>query len=92
MSTRRAKTPTFALEPARSVIEKLGGVQAVASMTGKHISRIYRWMYPVERGGTGGLIPTQQQPILLDEARARDLDLKPEDFFVRGGTTERAAS
>lgn len=44
------------LEPARTVIAKIG-VDKVAEITGKHVSRVYRWMYPKSRGGTGGLIP-----------------------------------
>lgn len=67
---------------AEQVIEKCGGHQAVAEMAGVHVSRVHRWTYPKERGGTGGLIPTQHQQKLLDEARDRGIDLGPSDFFL----------
>ena len=52
-------------EPARSLIEKFGdgdlakGVGEIARATGRDRSRVYRWMYSEERGGTDGLIPQQ---------------------------------
>ncbi|MCC7253839.1 hypothetical protein [Hyphomicrobium sp.] len=69
------------MEPAKSVIEKLGGVEAVAKVTGKHVSRIYRWTYPVERGGTGGLIPQREIPRLIEHARRKGVALAHADFF-----------
>lgn len=68
------------LEPARSVIAKFG-IEKVAELTGKHVSRVYRWMYPKERGGTGGLIPQPDALTLMVFARANGIDLKPSDFF-----------
>lgn len=68
------------LEPAKSVLAKIG-IEKAAEITGKHISRIYRWMYPKERGGTGGLIPQNDQPVLLQYAQDNHLDLSPADFF-----------
>lgn len=71
------------MEPAASVIEFLGGAQAVASIIGKHYSRVYRWTYPEStREGTGGLIPSRDQRSLLQYAQNHDVDLRPEDFFT----------
>lgn len=71
------------LEPARTVIAKAGGVEAVARITGKHVSRIYRWMHPREKGGTGGVVPHADATKLLKEAQSDEkIDLRPEDFFV----------
>lgn len=70
------------LEPARSVIEKLGGIDVVAQTTGKHVSRIYRWMYSKERGGTGGFIPQSHIPDLLAYARDHGINLTANDFFA----------
>lgn len=50
-------------------------------MTGRHRSNVHRWMHPVDRGGTGGLIPADVQPILLAAARRAGIDLRPEHFF-----------
>ena len=69
------------LNPAHAVIQKFGGVEAVAATTGKHISRIYRWTYPRDRGGTGGLIPPADAQKILRAARERGLDITASDFF-----------
>lgn len=57
------------------------GVVVVSEITGVHSSRVHRWTYPKERGGTGGTIPSQHQQVLLDGALARGLGLRPSDFF-----------
>lgn len=69
------------LEPAKSVINKFGGAEAVAAITGKSLSRVYRWMYPPERGGTGGTIPHADARKLLDHAAAHQIPLNPAEFF-----------
>lgn len=66
---------------ASRVIEKCGGHAVVAALVGVDVSRVHRWTYPPERGGTGGVIPTKQQAKLLTAARASGIDLKPDDFF-----------
>lgn len=68
------------LNPAKTIIAKIG-VDKTAEVTGKHVSRVYRWMYPKERGGTGGLIPQTDQPAILQYALSRGIDLSPADFF-----------
>lgn len=75
------------LNPAKSVIGKIG-IDKVAEITGKHVSRVYRWMYPKERGGTGGLIPQADAPALLAYAKANGIKLSKGDFFP---ATEDAA-
>lgn len=73
--------------PAKRVIEKCGsgnfraGIKVVAEITGTDKSRVHRWTYSKEKGGTDGLIPSQQQQALLDGARARGIALEPADFF-----------
>lgn len=69
------------LDPARSIIARLGGVDAVAQITKKSRTRVFRWMYPADRGGTGGLIPQREIPKLLDEAKDRKIKLTPADFM-----------
>jgi hypothetical protein len=68
------------LEPAKSIIAKIG-IEKVAEITGKHVSRVYRWMYPKERGGTGGLIPQTDAPTILKYARDNSIELSPADLF-----------
>lgn len=68
------------LEPAKSILDRIG-YEAAAELTGKHISRIYRWTYPAERGGTGGLIPQRYHRMFLDYARGKGIALEAEDFL-----------
>jgi len=66
---------------ATNVIHKCGGHRIVAEMAGVDVTRVYRWTYPPERGGTGGVIPTRHHQELLRRARQRGIDLQPADFF-----------
>lgn len=76
------------MEPAKTVIAKLGGPDIVARLTGRDVSRVYRWMYPRDRGGTDGIIPHAEARKLLDHSRVNGIDLGPADFFA---TPEAAA-
>lgn len=69
------------MEPALTIIEICGGFQAVSEMTGRDLTRVHRWTYPRERGGTGGRIPAEVQFTLLTEAQKRGLSLTPAHFF-----------
>ncbi|RJO66928.1 MAG: hypothetical protein C4523_10560 [Myxococcales bacterium] len=83
------------LEPANSVIEKLGGPEKAAEAAGVHVTRARRWRLPKnpanpKNGGTGGIIPSTHQQPLLDWARAHNIELTPEDFFVRAHPRSRS--
>lgn len=71
------------LEPARTIVYRLGGPAKVARSLGLNNSRPYRWMRPKSEGGTGGTIPSKHQQALLDLAHELGVDLGPADFFVR---------
>lgn len=58
------------LEPAYSVIEKLGGKSAVAEALGLDKSTLTRWCQPKPMG-TGGLIPQRYWPQLIEMARSQ---------------------
>lgn len=84
------------MEPAKSILELIG-VETAAKVTGKHISRVYRWMYPSgARGGTGGVIPHADALKLLDHARSENLPLTEADFMrkpaVANGTQQLGAA
>lgn len=69
-------------DPAFSIIKFLGGAHHVAGILKCDVSRVYRWTYPEEqREGKGGFIPPKDAVKLLDHAKARDFDLRAEDFF-----------
>jgi hypothetical protein len=73
------------LSPAKEIVALLGGPQKVATITGRHYTRVYRWMMPkkakASHGGTGGTIPASEWPGLLKYAQSNSIDLRPEDFF-----------
>lgn len=79
MATKREKTR---LDPAKSVIAKAGGAALVARITGKTRSTVYRWMWRIEDGGTGGIIPADDQQVILTYAIEHGIRIKPSDFFV----------
>ncbi|WP_246790032.1 hypothetical protein [Bartonella taylorii] len=48
---------------------QLLGVRRASQLLGVHRTRVYVWLRPVSKGGTGGRIPTKHIPILLNEAK-----------------------
>lgn len=69
------------MEPAATVISRLGGEAKVSEITGRGLTAPYKWQYPIEKGGTGGLIPQRLHRVLLDYARANGIALSPADFL-----------
>ncbi len=70
------------MDPARSIITKLGGEAAVAHICGTATSAPYRWQHARERGGTGGLIPQRHHRALMDYAQANRIPLAAEEFLA----------
>lgn len=68
------------MEPARSIIARLGGAAVVARITETAYTAPYRWQYPRSKGGSGGLIPQKHHRKLIDYARMNGVDLEPADF------------
>ena len=85
---RIAMSKTPHLEPARTVLEIIG-IDTAARVTGRHRSRVMRWMYPRAKGGSDGLIPSEMQQRLMAYAASNNVPLRPEHFF--GSPTESAA-
>jgi hypothetical protein len=71
------------MEPARTIISRLGGAAKVRDLTGASINAPYRWQYAKDKGGTGGLIPQRYHRTLLDYAAANRINLKAEDFLPK---------
>lgn len=69
------------MEPAASIIKRLGGEAKVSEITGRAYTAPYRWQHPIEKGGTGGLIPQKLHRALLDHARANGIALSAADFL-----------
>jgi hypothetical protein len=69
------------MEPAQTIIRKLGGPSAVASLLGIHRTRVSSWQRSRESGGTGGRIPQNHITTLLAHAREVGVDLSAGDFL-----------
>jgi hypothetical protein len=76
------------MEPANTIITRLGGPNEVARITGAHRTRVSNWKRPKELGGTGGMIPFKHMPILLSAAAQRGVELSPNDFLPVMETSE----
>ncbi|MBW8815570.1 MAG: hypothetical protein JF588_19285 [Caulobacterales bacterium] len=48
------------------------GPGRIALWTKRHRSRVQAWRWPVEKGGTGGVVPVRVRPAIIEGAR-RDL-------------------
>jgi len=77
------------MEPAATIIAKLGGERAVAAATGTAYTAPYRWQHPREKGGTGGLIPQRYHLKLLAFAQLKGVELDAAEFLPRA--EEKAA-
>jgi len=64
------------INDAKSVIEKFGGIKALASAINKDPATIYRWTYPKIKGGTGGLIPTSSLNKITEAAQRLNISLE----------------
>ncbi len=69
------------MEPAHSIIVKLGGPSVVASVVGVHRTRVSNWRRPREKGGTGGTIPQGHHLNLIDYAASIGITLTAQDFL-----------
>lgn len=75
--------PTIDDNLAARIVDKFGGATALANLLNCHVTRIYRWTYPVERGGTGGLVPQRHHVALLKLAKHHNVKLRPADLYPR---------
>lgn len=71
------------MEPANTIIAKLGGPTKVSQITGVHRTRVSNWKRPREAGGTGGMIPMPHIPVLLRAAQASGIKMSADDFLPR---------
>jgi hypothetical protein len=73
------------MEPARTIIRKLGGDTKVAALASVHRVTVAKWKRPRASGGTGGTIPLAHIPNLLMAAKAVGVPLTAEDFIPSNG-------
>lgn len=76
------------LSQAERILKKFGGAPRLAGLfktlgIGRNLHGIYKWTYPSERGGTGGVIPHLALRDVLEAARFDGIYLSPEDLDPR---------
>jgi hypothetical protein len=74
------------LSPAASIVRKFtnqddAGVKVLAEICGVDQSRVYRWMYGSEFGGTDGMIPPRHHKPILTAARDRGIALSADELI-----------
>lgn len=74
------------MEPAKSIVEKLGGETEIARAIGLPLPTPYSWTRSRKQHGCSGRIPQKHIPALLKMAKSRGVKLKLEDFFREGDT------
>jgi hypothetical protein len=70
------------MEPAQTIIAKLGGVNAVSKITGVHRTRVFAWKRSRATGGTDGRIPQSHIETMIAFARENGIELSLADFFA----------
>lgn len=94
MRNYKSKNTGQYLTQAERIIERFGGARRLAealSAVGefRHPSVVYKWTYPKDRGGTGGLIPTAAWPDILKAARHFGIYMTEEDTDPRPRVLKR---
>jgi len=76
------------------VFDRFGGVmktaKALKALGPQHArdrSTLYRWTYPREKNGTGGLIPASAMPSIMRAARLHGIVIRPDDIYPSGGVS-----
>lgn len=75
-------------------IIRLCGVKRIAKWAGVTETSVYRWDHAKEKGGSGGVIPSEHHQLILNGALAEGCALTPADFFasIQTPTPERGAA
>ena len=80
------------MEPAASIIHRLGGPTNVARALGLHRTRVSAWQRSREQGGTGGQIPHWHHEALLRLAVKLKVQLAPREFVLARRPRQRTAA
>jgi hypothetical protein len=67
-------------QQAVKIIQKFGGARRLAALTDMDPSRIYKWTYPKDKGGTGGVIPSSCVEKVQHAAVVAGVSLSAEDW------------
>jgi len=65
---------------ANRIIAKFGNARNLAKLLKMEPSAVYKWTYPVERGGTGGLVPAASLRKVMRQADLAGIELTQYDL------------
>lgn len=68
------------MSQAARIIAKFGGARRLAALTKKNPSAVYKWDYPVDRGGTGGMVPSSAVKDVKEAAELAGIELTEADW------------
>lgn len=68
------------MEPASTIIKRLGGEARASQITGTSAATPYKWQYPRSAKGTGGTIPLRHHRAILEYSKAHRLGITAEDL------------
>lgn len=69
------------LNPAEYIIHIFGGLLKTARIIGRDHASVARWKTSIERGGTGGIIPSKAQQTIIKIAAEMGLDITASDLI-----------
>ncbi len=68
---------------AAQVIALFGNAYALAEVLGRKAATVYRWTYPSDKGGTGGVIPGPAWTAIQEHAKAQGIGLpQPQEYLL----------
>jgi|TARA_Y100000310_G_scaffold92194_1_gene89799 hypothetical protein len=68
--------------PAERVYDAFGGPMEVSRATGIKHQEVYRWNYPKEKRGCGGLVPARHQKTILAAVKKLKLSFDAADLVM----------
>ena len=72
------------MEPASTIISRLGGPTAVARKLGLHRVTVSKWKRPRADGGTDGSIPQRHHRAILNAAKEANAPISADDLIPHG--------
>lgn len=60
---------------AKKIYRAFGGASQLARLLNLPRSTVYKWGYPKDRGGTGGLVPSHRIEAIIRLAKEQDIEL-----------------
>lgn len=65
---------------AQRIIDRFGGARRLAKLLRFDPSRVYKWTYPRDKGGTGGLVPAAVIPRIQALADIEGISISAADW------------